>query len=218
MHWQNGAKRLGRPYEQTENGMSADPGTADRIVDIVEDLMMLRGFNAVSYADVAKRIGIRKASIHYHFPAKADLGEAVIRRYADKMAGVTTPVADFTTAELAGAFERFLTVFVQVADSSAKVCLGGVLGAEYETLPAGMQAQVRRFYEESQNWLAALLERGRADGVFVQAAGADADETARAIFSLLEGALIIGRALGERTQLDAALKTARALAGLPGAS
>jgi len=48
--------------------------TAERILDIAQDLIQRRGFNAFSYHDIAAPMGIRKASIHYHFPSKADLG------------------------------------------------------------------------------------------------------------------------------------------------
>lgn len=194
--------------------MSADARTADRIVEVVEDLMMTRGFNAISYHDVSERIGIRKASVHYHFPTKADLGEAVIKRYADKMAGATPPVDTLGEGAFRPAFETFLAVFFSVAASPAQVCLGGVLGAEFETLPDGMRREVKRFYAQSQGWLAAFLEAGRAAGAFDFRGEAEA--LARAVFSALEGALIIGRALGEPAQLEAAADCARGLCGLKG--
>ena len=49
--------------------------------------MQVRGFNGFSYADIASELGITKASLHYHFPGKAELGEALIERYADRFAG-----------------------------------------------------------------------------------------------------------------------------------
>lgn len=47
--------------------------TAQRILDTAQDLIRHRGYSAFSYADIADRVGIRKASIHYHFAAKEDL-------------------------------------------------------------------------------------------------------------------------------------------------
>lgn len=186
--------------------------TRERIVEIVEALMMERGFNAISYQDVAARIGIRKASIHYHFPAKADLGAAVIAQYVAKLEAATIPMEAVRAAGFASAFESFLAMFAMVAASPRKVCLGAVLGAEFETLPEAMQAQVRRFYEHAQAWLGDVLEEGRKDGVFAFAG--DSEDAARAIVSAMEGALIIGRALGEPAQLAAAAAAARKLAGL----
>lgn len=194
--------------------MSDDLGTADRIIDIVKDLMMSRGFNAISYADIANIIGIRKASIHYHFPTKADLGEAVITRYTDKMATVMAPIDTLKASDFVPAFDQFLVIFTTIASSKVKVCLGGVLGAEYETLPEGMRHQVRRFYSQCQGWLTALLEHGRKAGAFAFAG--TADDAARVIFSAMEGAMIIGRALADPAQLEAATRQARAIVGIGG--
>ena len=183
--------------------------TRARILDVVQDLMMERGFNAISYQDVADRVGIRKASIHYHFPTKADLGAVVMARYVDRLMQMARPVSELPREALGQAFEAFLSVLPMVADSPAKVCLGGVLGAEFETLAPEMQAEVRRFYNAVQDWLAALLERGRAEGAF-SFAGAPHD-VASAIVSMMEGALIIRRALADDAQLNAAMDAARAL-------
>ena len=51
-----------------------DPGTPERILDVAERLVQLRGFNDFSYADIARELGITTASLHYHFPSKAELG------------------------------------------------------------------------------------------------------------------------------------------------
>src|SRR5437588_12303592 len=60
--------------------------TAERILDIAERLVQTRGFSNFSYADIAAELGITKASLHYHFPGKAELGEALITRYAERFA------------------------------------------------------------------------------------------------------------------------------------
>src|SRR5688500_19860163 len=60
--------------------------TSERILDSAERLVQTRGFNGFSYADVAAELGVTKASLHYHFPGKAELGEALIGRYATRFA------------------------------------------------------------------------------------------------------------------------------------
>ena len=62
----------------------ADTNTATAILDIAERLVQRRGFSGFSYADIAAELGITKASLHYHFPSKAELGESLITRYADR--------------------------------------------------------------------------------------------------------------------------------------
>src|SRR5271167_853168 len=60
--------------------------TRTRILDVAERLVQVRGFNGFSYADVAAELSLTKASLHYHFPSKAELGEALIARYAERFA------------------------------------------------------------------------------------------------------------------------------------
>ncbi len=55
--------------------------TSQRILDTAERLVQTRGFNGFSYADIATTLGVTKASLHYHFPAKAELGQRLIERY-----------------------------------------------------------------------------------------------------------------------------------------
>src|SRR5215510_7639621 len=57
------------------------PDTAQRILDIAERLVQTRGFNGFSYADIAGALAVTKASLHYHFPTKAELGKRLIERY-----------------------------------------------------------------------------------------------------------------------------------------
>lgn len=170
---------------------------------------MERGFNAVSYQNVADQIGIRKASVHYHFPTKADLGVAVITRYIAKLQAVTVPVDDLCPSEVIAAFESLLDMFVAVGHSRKHICLGGILGAEFETLPEAMQAAVRRFYAGATTWLKCLLERGRLNGS-LEFAG-DGGAMAAALIAMLEGGLIVARVTRDPHQFALVLTAARAL-------
>src|SRR5450631_2839093 len=75
--------------------------TRSRILDVAERLVQVRGFNGFSYADVAAELEITKASLHYHFPGKAELGETLIARYserfADALAAIDTRLTDAPT-------------------------------------------------------------------------------------------------------------------------
>ena len=44
--------------------------TKEAILDVAQDLMQRRGFNAVSYHDVCEVVGILKASMFHHFLSK----------------------------------------------------------------------------------------------------------------------------------------------------
>src|SRR5437879_7928260 len=90
-----------------------DPDTAAQILDVAERLAQVRGFNGFSYADVAAELGITKAALHYHFASKADLGEALIGRYAARFSEALTAIdaaAPAASAKLRGYAELYLDV------------------------------------------------------------------------------------------------------------
>src|SRR5262249_62421703 len=60
--------------------------TAERILDTAQALAQVRGYNGFSYADISAELAITKPSIHYHFPSKAQLAEALIARYRRRFA------------------------------------------------------------------------------------------------------------------------------------
>jgi TetR/AcrR family transcriptional regulator, transcriptional repressor for nem operon len=185
-----------------------DAGTSARILDVAEQLVQVRGFNGFSYADIAAELGITKAALHYHFAGKADLGAALIARYASRFADALARLdaqGGAASARLAG----YADLYQQVL-RNRKMCLCGMLAAEYQTLPQPMQDAVIRFFNASEVWLAAVLEAGRDDGS-LGFTGAAAD-TARMIIGSLEGAMLVARPYGDVGRFQAAV--ANLLAGL----
>jgi len=47
--------------------------------------MRAGGFHACSFREIATDVGIKSASVHHHFPAKADLGAALVARYTARV-------------------------------------------------------------------------------------------------------------------------------------
>jgi TetR/AcrR family transcriptional regulator, transcriptional repressor for nem operon len=152
-----------------------NPGTAQRILDVAEQLVQVRGFNAFSYADVASELGMTKAGLHYHYPGKAELGEALIVRYS---------------ARFSAKLDAYVGLYAEVL-RARRMCLCGMLAAEYQTLPESLRGAILVFFNENEAWLAGVLEGGRADGSlhFEGSAG----DTARMVMDGLEGAMLVAR-------------------------
>jgi TetR/AcrR family transcriptional repressor of nem operon len=182
--------------------------TARRIVEIAMDLIQSRGYSAISYQDIADRLAIRKASIHYHFPSKADLGVAGIQTYSGALrAHLDAIIADdgATTAEL---FERYCAPFRELAATRDKVCLCGALAGEILALPEAMRPAVADFFAMHEAWLERMLARGATRGEARLAIGAA--EAARAIFAALQGALLVHRTSADTDHLENVIATIKA--------
>src|SRR5260370_6775966 len=138
----------------------ADP--AARILDVAERLAQDRGFNGFSYAHIATELGITKAALHYHFAGKADLGEALIGRYTERF-GEALAGIDASTHVAADKLRGYANLYLDVL-RARRMCLCGMLAAEYPTLPDAMRALVVTFFDQNEAWLEGVLQQGRGDG------------------------------------------------------
>ena len=163
--------------------------TATRILDVAERLVQTRGFNGFSYADIAAELHITKASLHYHFASKAELGEALILRYAARFATALARI-DSEILDTGAKLDAYVDVYADVLQRK-RMCLCGILAAEYPTLPRPMRGAVTQFFDDNEAWLTTVLERGRADGSlrFDEPPG----EAANMLVSGLEGAMLVAR-------------------------
>lgn len=186
--------------------------TASHILDIAERLVQIRGFNGFSYAHVASELSMTKASLHYHFPGKAELGEALITRYARRFAEALADV-DARVADARGKLDAYAGLYAGVLRGQ-RMCLCGMLAAEYQTLPKPMREAVIRFFDANEAWLEKVLSEGRREGTLTFAGSAR--EAARLIVSGLEGAMLVARPYGDAGRFHAAAD--RLLASFAGTS
>jgi TetR/AcrR family transcriptional repressor of nem operon len=179
------------------SGEAAD--TATRILDVAERLAQTRGFNGFSYADISSELEISKASLHYHFPSKADLGQALIERYATHFAEALATIEERERDPIAK-LDAYAGIYADVLQDQ-RMCLCGMLAADYDTLPKPMGDAVIRFFDENEAWLARVLEQGaNADTLHLSRSPR---EEAQAILSGLEGAMLVARPYGDLSRFQA---------------
>src|SRR5436305_11133264 len=134
-----------QPKRRKADRRAGKNDTAQRILDVSEQLVQVRGFNAFSYADVATKLGITKASLHYHFPGKAELGQALITRYTQRFTAALEEIdsrSDDAPAKLAAYAELYAETLRR-----RRMCLCGMLAAEYRTLPKPITDAVVGFFD-----------------------------------------------------------------------
>ena len=173
--------------------MSAQKDTKVEILDLAENLLRDRGFNAFSYANISSVLKIKNAAIHYYFPSKADLGVAIIRRARERFAQWTQNqqmAAKPPTERLEAFFSRYLSFL----EAEQQVCLGGALETDFKTLPSTMQVETQKFASDILAWMEGVLGEGKEKRIF--AFPAKAKDQAILILSSLQGALQMTRAVG----------------------
>jgi TetR/AcrR family transcriptional repressor of nem operon len=165
--------------------------TKTEILDLAEQLIRSKGYNSFSYKDISSALNIKNAAIHYHFPAKHDLGKAIINRTRLRFA---QHLSDWKTAPPAEQLEQFITTY-EKANEQELVCFMGSLGPSYKTLPESMQKELTAASYEIRSWVRIILKAGLADGSFTF--NENVEEKSDAIISSLLASLILNRVTGE---------------------
>ncbi len=164
---------------------------ANEIMDVAEAHMRKGGFDAVSFRDLASAVGVKSASVHYHFPQKPDLGQAIVSRYRSRIAETLGDAAD-SRASIAK-LKLLFSVYSTALNSGDSVCLCCMLGAESRYLPTDVAAEVSLFFGDMTDWTRGALQ---ADLPKARAAALAAH-----IISALQGAMVLSVALDDNSHL-----------------
>lgn len=178
---------------------------AHKILDAGEQFTQTRGFNAFSYRDIQKVVGVKTSSIHYYFPTKQDLAYAMARRYIERFLGALDDI-DRQLHTPPQRLQAMGQIFVDVAKAE-KLCLCGMLISDMLSIPRKGLAELRRFLKETERWTTKTIKQGIEEGHFKPTLQ---PERASAHFlAAMEGGVLIARIRKNadymRDVLDAAL-------------
>ena len=166
----------------------------NQILDVTQQLLMVQGYNAISYADISERIGITKASIHYYFPGKSDLAKAIMARYRTNLNGFLAQI-DTQETKAYPKLARYIDLYLGLLPNADTLCLCAILAADFPTLPAPVQTEVKQFYTENEAWLAGVLEVGLKEEGFQLNQSVEIE--AQLLLAGLQGAMLNARAFGD---------------------
>jgi len=163
---------------------------AQEILKVAQELIQTRGYNGFSFRDVAAAVGIKSASIHYHFPTKAELARATALAYRTTFSAALDRLRETHSSapELLRAYGEF---FFSTLNDHGRVCLAGILASDAGALPQEVRAETTRFFDAQHIWIAEVLAQGQAAGEVNRAI--DPATFAKTFLAGLEGAMIIAR-------------------------
>jgi TetR/AcrR family transcriptional repressor of nem operon len=165
--------------------------TKTRLLDAAQLLVQTRGHNGYSYRDLAEQVGIRTASIHYHYPTKTDLTVAVVQRYREAIIESMAKVAVSKTT-LSDRMDAVCQAFAETLKCDSRICVSCALAGEYLSLPSEVQAELKDLIADSETWIARFLAEGQSRGEI--SGELDSLLLARLWYAALQGALVMARA------------------------
>lgn len=169
--------------------------TSQEILDCARSLIVLGGYNGFSYADIAKVVGVRNATIHHHFATKAELVRVLLVKYREE--------AQLGLAELerhvpapADQLRAYLQYWEScIGDNSVSFCVCALLATELPMLPEEVALEVRAHFRFLSAWLASVIERGAAHGHLRLTTTAATE--AQGFMATVHGAMLSARAYGD---------------------
>lgn len=181
----------------------SNQSTRDLILDSAQSLAQARGFNAFSYADIAVELGVRKASIHYHFPSKQDLEAELLERYRLQFVSALGSIEQSTDGSVER-LERYADLYAGTLKNS-RICLAGMMASDIGALPVQLAPALSLFFDEQINWLAKVLGKGKSNGEL--SFSDSAKSQASALLAALQGGLLIANATGDNALFSRMCKT-----------
>ena len=175
--------------------MSNLPNTSDEILASARNLIMSGGYNGFSYADISEVVGIRKASIHHHFPSKVDLVRELVKRYReDGQASVVT--LEQNVPDALDVLKVYANHWAKcIGDASRPYCVCALLASELPSLPPEVATEVTNFFRFISSWLTTVMERGGKNGALNLTSEPHVE--AEAFLATVYGAMLSARAYGK---------------------
>lgn len=170
------------------------PSTKEALLSAAEQLIRGRGYSAFSYADLAQTVGIRKASIHHHFPAKSDLGAALVGLYRDRFAELLSKI-DREEDDAMAKLSRYAAIY-ELSVRQGMLCLCGMLSTEMNVLPDDIRDGVKQFLSEQLRWLAVTVKAGAKNDQI--APRGKPERIAEHVLSTLQGASLVAWGIGDQ--------------------
>lgn len=172
--------------------------TRTAILDAAQALILEHGFSATAIDAVIARTGITKGAFFYHFKSKADLGEALVRRYAELDAAHLETIGERAKKLSNDPLQQLLICIALFEEEAAVINSAPYPGCIYASYCYEAQLFNERTMEIVREafamWRRRIGNRLRAIAeVYPPRVPVDIDSLADMLLGIAEGAFILGR-------------------------
>lgn len=180
----------------------------DALIKAAQSKVREGGYNNFSFRELADEVGIKSASVHYHFPTKSDLGAELARRYTDDFL-LALGDADALYQQGKDPIQSYVDMFRSALKHDKKMCLCGLLGAESDILPSKVKDETKRFFTLNLQWLTRAYYITLKNKLTHSRTKEDNEQEAAALaartLALLEGAILISNTMADDSLFEKAV-------------
>lgn len=179
--------------------------TRNRIVEAATALMLERGYAATTVDDIVTTAGVAKGSFYHFFESKEALGLAALDAYMQRGSAV---VAGGSFGAVKDPVERALAFVDHVEAVSGELwehgCLAGSFAVELGAASPAIREAIATWFTRLEAMVARILapvsEASRVKDP------PTADELAAQLLTVIEGAIVMGRARSDVSRLGQAVQ------------
>jgi TetR/AcrR family transcriptional regulator, transcriptional repressor for nem operon len=180
----------------------------EAILEAARRTAQAHGYSGLNFRELADEVGIKAASIHYHFPSKADLGAAIAKRYWEDSAAVLEALWA-ESSDPVRCLRQYPDTFRKSLENDNRICLCSFMSAEYDDLPEPVKKEVLAFADVNVAWLTTVLSAA------TEMNADESEQRARAIFAAVAGAQLMARSRSDISVFDALIDSYRGAGLLP---
>jgi TetR/AcrR family transcriptional regulator, transcriptional repressor for nem operon len=189
-------------------GADVSANAREEILAAAKLAAQARGYSGLNFRDLAQQVGIKAASIYYHFPGKSELATAVAKRYWEDSAAYLESLLKNSSKPM-DALRRYPETFRWALANENRICLSSSMSAQFDDLPDEVRAEVQKFADVNISWLKKTLIAAKV------ATPREAEKRARAIYSGIVGAQLLARSRADISLYDSLIESYRATGLLP---
>ncbi|MCG6169454.1 TetR/AcrR family transcriptional regulator [Leptospira sp. FAT2] len=186
--------------------MKLEGDTKEKIVTLARHYFQSVGFQSFSFQNIADDLGIRKASIHYHYPSKEELGLEVLEVYYKNFEEYTQTLKERPPrVRLFGLFK----LYEGYTGENGKICPFGVVGTEYHVLSPAIREKTLVLHNQHRDFLIQTLHDGMKEGSFILPL--NVKETADLFMSAIQGSMQISRIRKDKEYFPKMIKNLKSM-------
>ncbi|MFA5848985.1 MAG: TetR/AcrR family transcriptional regulator [Bacteroidales bacterium] len=139
--------------------------TREKIIELGENLIRSKGYNAFSYQDISTELGIKNAAVHYYFPTKENLGTSIVKTNIQRFEEMVENMHSHGFNERQQ-IDTFVKIYLK-SHREQKLCIIGSLASDFYTLNETTKTELKRMTEIILKWLTDILVTGKEKKLFV---------------------------------------------------
>lgn len=175
--------------------------TKTEALNLAKEYLQTLGFNGFSFQTIADSLGIKKASLHYYFSSKEDMGIALLEDYEEGHKTWAKKVQELPSKVK---LEKMVKGFCSLSAKHNMICPVGSFTSDFYSVSPKMKKKLQQFHFLIRDWLVETIEQGKKEGTIKKTT--DSTLAADLFLTTLQGGVQVARIRGEQESLKKMLE------------